>query len=140
MAAPDDARPSLPRTLWRGFRRRCPRCGVGSFRQGYLAVTDHCAACGEKLGHIRADDGPAYLTILAVGHIVVPATLTVEQVWSPPLVPFMAAALIATVGLIHVLLPSFKGAMVGLMWSLRLRGDERQGDEFGTGVDTNGRD
>lgn len=122
------ARPSLFRAICRGFLRRCPHCGRGSFRRGYLTVIDHCAVCGEKLGHIRADDGPAYLTILAVGHIVVPATLTVEQVWSPPLVPFMTAALAATALLTLVLLPSFKGAMVGLMWSLKLRGDEHQGD------------
>lgn len=125
----DAAKPPLRLALWRGFKRRCPRCGIGSYRSDYLTVAAHCPHCGEPLGHIRADDGPAYLTLVAVGHIVVPATLWVEQVWSPPLVPFVAGALAATAALCGGLLPSFKGAMVGLMWRLNLRGDEHQGDE-----------
>lgn len=118
----------LWRALWRGFLRRCPRCGVGSYRRGYLTVVENCPVCGEHLGHIRADDGPAYFTILVVGHIVVPGALWVEQGWAPPLVPFMVAGLVVTALLTWALLPSFKGAMVGLMWRLGLRGDEHQGD------------
>lgn len=129
--APKAHRRPLWRAMWRGFRRRCPRCGVGSYRRGYLTVADVCPACGEPLGHIRADDGPAYFTILIVGHIVVPATLWVEQGWAPPLLPFMAAGLAATALLIWALLPSVKGAMVGLMWALGLRGDEHHGDRRG---------
>ncbi|MBC7950606.1 MAG: DUF983 domain-containing protein [Rhodospirillaceae bacterium] len=121
-------RPSKLTALLRGLRCRCPRCGIGSYRDGYLTVTDHCHHCGEKLGHIRADDGPAYFTILVVGHIVVPGALTVEQHWAPPLVPFMAGALLVTCLLIWLLLPAIKGGMVGVMWALKLRGDEVHGD------------
>ncbi|MCR6632733.1 MAG: DUF983 domain-containing protein [Magnetospirillum sp.] len=116
-------------SLGRGFRQRCPRCGIGRSLVRYLTVVDHCDHCGEKLGHIRADDGPAYFTILAVGHIVVPGALVVEQKWSPPLVPFVIGALVATAGLTWLLLPAFKGAMVGLMWALKLSGGEMHGDQ-----------
>lgn len=112
----------------RGLRRRCPRCGVGRCLTGYLTVAERCSHCGEKLGHIRADDGPAYFTILLTGHLVVPGALMVEQRWAPPLVPFVAGALVVTALLIWRLLPVCKGGMVGLLWALKLKGDEVHGD------------
>ena len=36
-----------------------------------------CPNCGEALGHIHADDGPAWLTILLVGRILSPFLLSV---------------------------------------------------------------
>lgn len=87
-----------------------------------------CPVCGERLGHIRADDGPAYFTVLVVAHIMVPLSLLAEQRWQPPVVPHILAAVALGSVLIWQLLPRIKGAMVGVMWALRLRGDEVQGD------------
>jgi len=114
--------------LLRGLRTRCPRCGIGSYRAGYLTVAPACAGCGEALGHIRADDGPAYFTLLIVAHVTVPLSLVVEQRWHPPLLPHMVVAVGLAAVLVWQLLPRIKGAMVGLMWALGLSGDERQGD------------
>lgn len=122
----------LPQVLWRGFMGRCPRCGRGRVLFAYLRVMPRCLCCGEKLGHIRADDGPAYFTLFAVAHVVVPGALWVEQAWSPPMGPFVAATMAAALTLIGILLPAFKGATVALMWRLRLKGDERQGDGLQT--------
>ncbi len=119
---------SKARALWRGFRRRCPRCGVGPCLAGYLTVAPRCPHCGEPLGHIRADDGPAYFTVLVAGHVAVPVSLWVEQTWAPPVIPHVLGAVLLTGLLIWRLLPAAKGAMVGLMWALGLKGDERQGD------------
>ncbi|MGV6850410.1 MAG: DUF983 domain-containing protein, partial [Marinibacterium sp.] len=62
------------RPLWpalaRGWRRRCPNCGSGALLDGYLSVAPTCNVCREELHHQRADDGPAYLTILIVGHLM----------------------------------------------------------------------
>lgn len=122
-------RNSIATILLRGLRNRCPRCGRGSWRAGYLTVAAACPVCGEPLGHIRADDGPAYFTVLLVAHLTVPAELLAEQRWHPPLVPFLAVAITLAGLLVWQLLPRVKGAMVGLMWWLDLRGDERRGDE-----------
>lgn len=119
--------PAWP-AMMRGLRRRCPNCGIGPSLEEYLKVRAACPHCGEKLGHIRADDGPAYITVLLVGHIVVPASLWAEQAWHPPVVPHTFLAVVAACLLIWQLLPRVKGAMVGLMWALGLRGDEVQGD------------
>ena len=69
--------------MWRGFRCRCPKCGKGHLFGKYLKVADHCEECGEEFHH-RADDFPAYLVIIVVGHIIVPAILAVESAYSPP--------------------------------------------------------
>ena len=57
--------------LRRGVAHRCPACGKGRLYRGYLKVEDSCEACGHALGDYRADDGPAYLTILLIGHLIV---------------------------------------------------------------------
>ncbi len=122
------AKRPVARSLLRGLRQRCPKCGIGAAMEGYLRVREHCPHCAEPLGLIHADDGPAYFTMLVSGHVVVPLVLIVEQQWHPPLVPMMVAAVAAMGLLIWRLLPRMKGAVLGLMWALRLNGDEVQGD------------
>ena len=53
--------------------------------RGYLKVRDECAVCGEELHHHRADDGPAYLTILLVGHLMAPLFISLLQNGAPNL-------------------------------------------------------
>lgn len=125
--APGAKRP-VARSLLRGLLRRCPNCGVGTVLEGYLRVRECCPHCAEPLGHIRADDGPAYFTMLISGHVVVPLVLVIEQTWQPPMVPLMIGAVGGMGVLIWRLLPRIKGAVLGLMWALRLKGDEVQGD------------
>ncbi|MDO8606826.1 MAG: DUF983 domain-containing protein [Phaeospirillum sp.] len=96
--------------------------------EGYLRVRASCPHCAEPLGHIRADDGPAYFTMLISGHVVVPLVLMAEQRWHPPMVPLMVVSVAGMSLLIWRLLPRVKGAMLGLIWALRLKGDEIQGD------------
>jgi uncharacterized protein (DUF983 family) len=64
-------RPTMPAVL-KGWKRKCPQCGSGPLLSGYLTVNDTCTVCSEELHHHRADDGPAYLTILLVGHLMAP--------------------------------------------------------------------
>ncbi len=55
--------------------------------RGYLKVRENCPVCGEALHHHRADDGPAYLTILIVGHLMAPLIIYAFTTWRPdPLV------------------------------------------------------
>jgi uncharacterized protein (DUF983 family) len=120
------ADPTLDRplrtALGRGWRRRCPNCGEGRMMRGYLTVQEGCAACGQELHHHRADDGPAYLTILIVGHILAPALLFVYARWQPDPLGLAIGFSLATVGLALYLLPRLKGALVALQWSKRMHG------------------
>src|SRR5215470_15967882 len=71
-------------SLRRGFCGRCPRCGEGRLFRAFLKVDDHCSACGLDFTPHRADDLPAYLVIVIVGHLVVPAALLIETDYAPP--------------------------------------------------------
>jgi uncharacterized protein (DUF983 family) len=90
--------------------------------QGYLKVQDNCPVCGEDLHHHRADDGPAYLTILIVGHLLAPALLITFTKLRPEPMVMAVAFTIGTVALSLYLLPRIKGALVALQWAQRLHG------------------
>jgi uncharacterized protein (DUF983 family) len=114
------------RDLWsslrRGFRGRCPRCGEGKLFRSFLKVDHRCSVCGLDFSPHRADDLPAYLVIVIVGHIVVPAVLLIETDYSPPVALQLAIYLPLTVLMSLALLQPVKGAVVGLQWALRMHG------------------
>ncbi|MBR1211174.1 DUF983 domain-containing protein [Bradyrhizobium sp. AUGA SZCCT0177] len=114
------------RDLWtamkRGFMCRCPRCGEGKLFRAFLKVDDHCKTCGLDYTPHRADDLPAYLVIVIVGHIVVPVVLWVETNYSPAIWLQMAIYLPFTFLSSLLLLQPVKGAVVGFQWALRMHG------------------
>ena len=106
----------------RGWRRRCPSCGSGPMMDGFLKVRDTCAVCGEELHHHRADDGPAWATILITGHIMAPLMLTVHEMFRPE-GWIMAVGFSAVFTLLALyMLPRVKGAFVGFQWARRMHG------------------
>jgi uncharacterized protein (DUF983 family) len=114
------------RDLWtamkRGFMCRCPRCGEGKLFRAFLKVGDHCTNCQLDYTPHRADDLPAYLVIVIVGHIVVPVVLWVETNYSPAIWLQMAIYLPFTFISSLLLLQPVKGAVVGFQWALRMHG------------------
>ena len=125
-ASPPADDPTLSLALWRGFRLRCPRCGEGPVLHSYLKVRDACPRCGEPLHHARADDGPAWLTILVVGHILAPVILWVYPAYRPEPWALALGFSVACVALSLFLLPRFKGIIVAVQWRNRMGGfDER---------------
>jgi uncharacterized protein (DUF983 family) len=131
---------SLPkRDVWqamaRGLRCRCPNCGEGKIFRAFLKVADNCSECGQDLSHHRADDLPAYLVIVIVGHIIVPIALWIETNYTPSMLLQLAFYLPFTLASSLVLLQPVKGAVVGLQWAFRMHGfDETrpEGVEEGT--------
>jgi uncharacterized protein (DUF983 family) len=121
LASLPDERP-LRTALWRGWRRRCPNCGAGALMRGYLTAHDHCSVCNEPFHHHRADDGPAYATVLIVGHLMVPILLASFVRFRPD--PLILAAIfsVATVALSLFLLPRLKGMLIAMQWAKRMHG------------------
>ncbi len=116
-----DDRPLKP-ALLRGWRRRCPNCGSGPMLKGYLKVRDNCSVCKEEFHHHRADDGPAYLTILLVGHLMAPMLHIAFVHWRPdPLILFTIFS-VGCVALSLYLLPRLKGVIVAYQWARRMNG------------------
>jgi uncharacterized protein (DUF983 family) len=114
------------RDVWtsikRGFRGRCPRCGEGKLFRAFLKVDNNCSVCGLDFTPHRADDLPAYLVIVIVGHIVVPTALLIETDYSPPVWLQLAIYLPLTLIASLALLQPVKGAVVGMQWALRMHG------------------
>jgi uncharacterized protein (DUF983 family) len=114
------------RDLWsamkRGFRGRCPRCGEGKLFRAFLKVDDHCSACGLDFTPHRADDLPAYLVIVIVGHIVVPIALWIETNYSPAVWLQLSTYLPLTFIMSLALLQPVKGTVVGMQWALKMHG------------------
>ena len=114
------------RDVWaamkRGFRGRCPRCGEGKLFRAFLKTADSCSHCGQDFSAHRADDLPAYLVIVIVGHLVVPFALFVETNYSPPVPLQLAVYLPFTFLASLALLQPVKGTVVGLQWALRMHG------------------
>jgi len=126
--------PAEKRDLWtafkRGLRCRCPRCGEGKLFRAFLKVDDHCTVCGLDFTPHRADDLPAYLVIIIVGHVVVPLALMIETNYSPPVAWQLAIYLPVTLVASLLLLQPVKGAVVGVQWALRMHGfDEKNPTE-----------
>lgn len=115
---------SLAKAMWRGFRGKCPNCGEGHMFGRFLKVAGTCDHCGEELFHQRADDFPAYLVMVVVGHLVVPAILAIETAYAPPVWLQLAVWLPVTLFASLALLQPTKGAIVGLQWQIGMHGFE----------------
>lgn len=116
----ETAHPIAPSVL-RGAAGRCPSCGKGRLFWKYLKVNGRCEVCDQDLARYPADDGPAYLTILVTGHLVVAPMLFFPIVWeSNPL--FSLPIILGGLAVFTLsLLPRIKGGWIGLMYALGVK-------------------
>lgn len=115
------ARP-LWNAMWNGFRGKCPKCGEGKLFSGFLKIVPACAHCGEEMRHHRADDLPAYLVVVIVGHVILGAFMGVEANSTLSTWQHLAIWAPLTVAMSLALLRPVKGAVVGLQWALYMHG------------------
>jgi uncharacterized protein (DUF983 family) len=114
--------------MQRGLRGRCPNCGKGRLLYRYLKVEPVCQTCGHDLDRYPSDDGPAYFTVLIVGHVVIVPFLILwaPLIWKAPLAILVPSALGAVALITLTALPIIKGAVVGLLYALDItRADAR---------------
>ena len=122
--------PSRLAAMKRGFAHRCPSCGEGPLYRKYLKVVDACGVCGHELIKYRADDGPAYFTILLVGHLVIAPMLFVQWIWKAPVWLVLPLTLVPLAAVTLLLLPRVKGVLIGLLYSLGTTGEHAPGSEL----------
>jgi uncharacterized protein (DUF983 family) len=111
----------LVQSVLRGLKGRCPACGEGRMFWRYLKISDRCPKCDHELARYPADDGPAYLTILLIGHLVVAPLLIFPIVWRSPAVYSVPIIFAFVAGVTLTALPAIKGGWVGLMYALGVR-------------------
>jgi uncharacterized protein (DUF983 family) len=106
----------------RALRCRCPACGNAPLFDGFLTPADHCRACGQSWRHQRADDFPAYIVILLLGHILVPIMVEVNIALAIPMGVQMALWPGLALVLALVLIRPAKAAVIAFQWSRRMHG------------------
>lgn len=70
-SVPIVARSSLARALRTTFRSRCPCCGQGPLFRGWLAMHEHCPACGARY----EPDAGSFLGPMAIVYFVAAAAV-----------------------------------------------------------------
>lgn len=112
--------------LWRGMRSRCPRCGDAHLFARFLKPMAFCPACAQDWSSQRADDFPAYISMLVTGHVLAPVIIALELTFSPP-VNMLAAIVVpsAMVMMLGLLQPA-KGAVIALQWWSGMHGFVRE--------------
>jgi uncharacterized protein (DUF983 family) len=106
----------LSRSIVRGLRGHCPRCGEGRLFTGFLGLRRGCDRCGLDYDFADAGDGPAVFVILIGGFIVVFSAMAVEVAYAPPY--WVHAALWIPLILMVTLAPlrSLKGLLIALQF------------------------
>ncbi len=113
-------RPTLWTAIKRGIAGRCPICGDGKLFRAYLKLSDTCSCCGTPLAEYRADDGPAWATILIVGHLIAPFLIIAARSDAPDWIYF-ALLFPLIIAMTLALLPRVKGMFVALLWSFDIK-------------------
>jgi uncharacterized protein (DUF983 family) len=124
------------RQLWeamkRGFLGRCPHCGEGKLFSSFLTTVERCEHCGEEMHHHRADDLPAYLVVVIVGHIVIGAFMSIEATSTLSTWQHLAIWVPLTIISALALLRPIKGAVIGLQWAYYMHGFGGEEDRIET--------
>jgi uncharacterized protein (DUF983 family) len=113
-------RPDVWTAVKHGLTQRCPICGKGKLFRSYLKLSDRCSCCGAKLSELRADDGPAWATILIVGHLIVPFFIVTVRSNAPDWV-YYAVLFPLTIAMTLLLLPRCKGVFVALLYAFDVK-------------------
>ena len=128
----NSGRPARP--VWtamkRGFFGRCPHCGEGKLFRAFVKPVDKCAVCGEEMFHHRADDLPAYLDIVIVGHVVLGGFMAVEMTSNWSMWQHLTVWVPVTLILALALLQPIKGAVIGLQWAFYMHGFGGETDDI----------
>jgi len=116
---------TLSQAMLRGLRGRCPHCGEGKIFYRYLKVNPNCSACGLDLDRYPSDDGPAYFTILLVGHLIVAPILLFPIIWTAPVALIVPSVVVPLIGLTLIILPFTKGAVIGALYKLKVHREDQ---------------
>lgn len=113
---------SMKPALLRGARLKCPRCGEGRLFSRYLKVAPSCDCCGLDLTPQRADDGPAYVVILIVAHLIGFSLPVMFELMgdNPAMITLVLSVLSIVLSL--AMLPPVKGMFVALQWFKGMHG------------------
>ena len=121
MSDHEDTR-DLTAGIRRGMRGRCPACGEAALFSRFLKPVGLCPACGQNWTLHAADDMPAYLVVLVVGHLLVPFVVAANRAIDISMATQMALWPSIALLLAMLLVQPAKGAVIAFQWARRMHG------------------
>ena len=119
--SPSGAR-DVRRAVLRGVKGCCPSCGKTALFGRFLKPVALCPACGQDWSLHSADDLPAYLVVLILGHLLVPIVVAVnlrsDLAMGVQMLLWPGLALI----LAMLMIQRAKGAVIGFQWARQMQG------------------
>lgn len=91
---------------------------------GYLTPNESCSSCDLDFNELRADDGPAWATVLISGHLCMPFTFWVLELGLNNTALEIALPVLFILALSAVILPLAKGAFMAIIWMMHVRKNE----------------
>jgi uncharacterized protein (DUF983 family) len=113
----DDTRHPIWQSMWRGIKCRCPHCGKGRLFRGYLDQVERCAVCDEPLAGYKVGLFLPLVVITLMVHILGFVMLNMELTGRSNPLTYIYVLLPLSVIVPLAILPSSKGAMIGLFWA-----------------------
>ncbi len=108
--------------LSRGLKGQCPSCGDARLFGRFLKPVPHCPACGQDWSVQTADDLPAYLVVLVVGHLLAPFIVALNLHYDISTAVQMALWPSMALVMSMLLIQPVKGAVIALQWARRMQG------------------
>ncbi|PCI57106.1 MAG: hypothetical protein COB36_02210 [Alphaproteobacteria bacterium] len=113
--------PTTSQAIKRGLRGKCPACGEASMLHRYITPLEKCTHCGLAFAPLRADDGPAWATILITGHLSMPFVFWlleqgIDNTALETLYSILFILLLST-----IILPRAKGVFMAIIWMMHVR-------------------
>lgn len=115
IAGPKPTGPLRPK-LWRGLKMRCPNCGDAKLFRAFLKPVEYCPSCGVNWGEVRADDGPAWASMLIAGHLTAPVFhwIVFREDW--PMWASITGVSLFLALMCVLLLQPMKGVFMAIIW------------------------
>lgn len=115
--------------LTRAFFNKCPSCGEGNMLHKYITPHKQCSNCEQDFEALRADDGPAWATILITGHLTMPFVFWMlewglNNIWLEILLPCLFI-----VALSVIILPRAKGIFMAIIWMMHVNKEPEDEDQ-----------
>ena len=113
-------------SVLRGAKGCCPSCGKARLFGRFLKPVPQCPACGQDWTVQTADDMPAYLVILILGHVLVPCIVAVNLRYDVSTGLQMVLWPMTALILSMLMIQPMKGIVIGYQWAHRMQGFARR--------------
>lgn len=103
-------------TLIRGFNNKCPNCAKGKLLKNYITPHNECSYCHLNYTPLRADDGPAWATILITGHLSMPFAFWLLGYSELSTLTTILILISLVIAMSAIILPRAKGIFMAILW------------------------